>query len=240
MSERTPTLGEVLRRALDARDARLRVSLPGRIERYDATRRMADVKPLVMGSYVDAAGVRHAEPLPVLTNVPVLFPGGGGFFVTFPVAVGDVCELRFADASLDRWKAMGGEVDPVEDRPHDLSNAVALVGLESPAQATAAHATHAVLGMPDGARVELTPGGDVLLTAGGAVDFVALAAKVEAEIAALRNTVNSLVTAHNNHVHITTATIGASTVPGVISPTASPADPPASVGSVAASKVRAE
>lgn len=230
MSERTPTIGEIIRRAVDAHDARLRVCLPGRIERYDASRRMADVKPLVMGSYVDAAGVRRTESLPVLTNVPVLFPGGGGFFVTFPVAPGDVCELRFADASLDRWKAKGGEVDPVEDRPHDLSNAVALVGLESPAQATPAHATNAVLGMPDGARVELTPGGDVLLTSGGAVDFVALASKVEAEIKALR-------TAFNAHGHPVSTTGTAAAQTGATTGITGAAGP---VGSVAASKVKAE
>lgn len=230
MSEREPTLGEVIRRALDAHDARLRVGLPGRIERYDAATKRADVKPLIMGAYVDSDGDRHAESLPVLTDVPVLFPGGGGFFVTFPVAVGNVCELRFADASLDHWKAKGGEVDPLEDRPHDLSNAIAIVGLEAPANATPAHATHAVLGKSDGARVELTPGGEVLLHAGGVVDFVALAAKVESEITAIRD----YVAAHT-HLVATTGTAAAQT-----GTAASPTPPPALVGSVAASAVKAE
>jgi hypothetical protein len=165
---REPSLVEVLRIWEAAHDARLRVCLPGRVERYDATQRRADVKPLLKASYVDAAGARRADSLPVVPSVPVVFPGAGGFTLTFPVQPGDTVLLVFADESLDRWLARGGEVDPGEVRPHDLSNAVALVGLQDFAHALAAHADNVVLGKSDGARVELTPSGNVVLNGGTA------------------------------------------------------------------------
>ena len=41
----------------------------------------------------------------------------------------------------------------------------------------------------------------------------------------LKSDFNALVTAYNSHVHITTATVGPSPVPGIISPTASASSP---------------
>lgn len=237
---RSPSLGQVVRKAIEAQVAALRVSLPGRIEKYDPATRRANVKPLVRDVYFDMDGVRQADSLPVVTDVPVLFPGGGGYSLTFPVAVGDPCLLLFSDSSLDVWKARGGEVDPLEVRPHDLSNAVALVGLQDFAHATAAHADNVALGKSDGACVELTPAGDVLLHSGGAVDFVALAAKVKAELDAMRSTLASLVAAYNGHTHLIpvyTAPVG---TPAPTPPTTSQATPPAPIGLVAASKVKAE
>lgn len=126
------TLVEVIRRALDLREADLHVSLPGRVERVDLARGLVDVKPLVHDSrQVD--GVRVLLPFPVITNVPVQFPGAGAFRITFPVGVGDACTLLFSDRSLDLWISKGGEVDPVDDRRHALSDAVALLGVRDAA-----------------------------------------------------------------------------------------------------------
>lgn len=91
-------------------------------------------------------------------------------------------------------------------------------------------------------RVYLTAGGEVVLAGDSdsgraATDAVAIAGKVLAELEALQATVDSLVTAHNTHVHLTTATVAATPTPGVISPTATQALPPAAVGDVASSTV---
>jgi hypothetical protein len=123
MTSRTPSLGEIIRRALDARLAGVHVALPGRIEKYDAAKQKADVLPLVK--------TPEGESMPVVCNVPIVFPGSGGFRITFPVKKGDVVLLVFSDRSLDIWKSEGGEVDPRDTRQHALSDAVALVGLRS-------------------------------------------------------------------------------------------------------------
>lgn len=126
------TLADVVRRALEMHAADLHVSLPGEVVRVDLAKGLVDVKPLVQDSR-EIDGVRVLLPFPVITNVPVQFPGAGAFRVTFPVAVGDACTLLFSDRSLDVWLAKGGEVDPIDDRRHALSDAVALLGVRDSA-----------------------------------------------------------------------------------------------------------
>src|SRR5690606_35102727 len=92
-ASRTPTLAEVLRRAMDRCVADLRVSLPARVTRYDASKRLCDAQPLLRETYTDADDKPMNVSLPVVTNVPVVFPGAGGFSVTFPVESGDIVLL---------------------------------------------------------------------------------------------------------------------------------------------------
>jgi hypothetical protein len=69
--------------------------------------------------------------LPLLTDVPVQFPGGGGFYLTFPVNKGDECLLVFADMCIDGWWQSSGVQNQMEKRRHDLSDAMALMGFSS-------------------------------------------------------------------------------------------------------------
>lgn len=89
-------------------------------------------------------------------------------------------------------------------------------------------------------KVFLAQDGTVHLGSHEAPDFVALASKVDAELKALRDNVDALVTAFNGHTHITTATIGAGATPGVIAPPASPATPPQPPSAVGSGVVRSE
>src|SRR6266540_2967325 len=129
------TLPDVIGRALEIFSGDLHVGGPGRIVKFDPATGLADVKPLVQDPGPD--GVTRS--VPVICNVPVHFPGAGGFRLTFPVAVGDPCFLLFADHSLDVWIAKGGEVDPGDPRRHSLNDAVAILGITD-----AAHPWHAV------------------------------------------------------------------------------------------------
>lgn len=54
--------------------------------------------------------------LPILPDVPVVFPGGGGFALTFPVAAGDECLVVFASRCIDAWWQSGGVGEPMEPR----------------------------------------------------------------------------------------------------------------------------
>jgi hypothetical protein len=56
---------------------------------------------------------------------------------------------------------------------------------------------------------------------GGDADFLARFNELKAGFDELKSDFNSLVTAYNSHIHITTATVGATPTPGVISPTTS-------------------
>jgi hypothetical protein len=125
----TPELADVLRAALAADRADIHVLMPGRVTAYDAARRRASVQPLIRRGRVDEAGERQAELLPIVNEVPVVFPGSGGDRIKFPVRPGDTVLLLFAESSLDLWLARGGEVDPGDDRRFSLSDGIAIPGL---------------------------------------------------------------------------------------------------------------
>ena len=94
----------------------------------------------------------------------VVFPGGGGFALTFPVAAGDECLVVFASRCIDAWWQSGGVGEPMEPRMHDLSDGFALVGVRSQPHrlSPAVHTGNTQLRADDGsAYVEITPGGAV-------------------------------------------------------------------------------
>lgn len=79
---------------------------------------------------------------PTLVRVPIIVLGGGGAFLTFPISgvvtnsqgqityPGDTCLLLFCDRDIDLWLELGGKNNPPNtERMHDLSDAVAIIGL---------------------------------------------------------------------------------------------------------------
>jgi hypothetical protein len=173
VSTRTPTLAEVIKTALDARLADVHVSLPARVQRYDPSKQLIDAKPLIMGRYLDENEQEQTVSWPVITNVPVAFPGAGGLAITFPVAVGDTVWLLFSERSLDTWLTLGGEVAEVDFRDHSINDAICILG---------ARPFSAPLKTTDPAAI--TIGLD-----GGAFQGVALGPPTRAEFDALWNAV---------------------------------------------------
>lgn len=119
------TLSEALAAVREELLAELRVSMPGEIVQYDHTQQLAQVKPLLSRRYRDG----EVQELPLVNDVPVVWPRSGGAAITLPVNPGDSCLLVFADRSLDRWLSTGGTVAPGDGRKHHLSDAVAIMGL---------------------------------------------------------------------------------------------------------------
>jgi hypothetical protein len=211
-SLREPTIAEIIRAALDARCADLRVSLPGEIVKFDPAKQLVHVRPLLREAHEDEAGVEVVEELPVIPNVPVQMYGAGDLVLTFPVEPGDPCLLVFTDRSLDLWKERGTSVDPVDLRRHNLTDAVAFVGVRAKPVALSGFDT-------DAAALRHANGKGVFVKSGGVdlgikdpSDAVALASKVEAEInklynalAALTTVVNAHATVFSAHVHVITA-----------------------------------
>lgn len=153
MSAETPDLFQVLSTAVAAGLAHVYVALPGRIESYDAARQRAVVQPLIKRRRIDEELGAVRESLPSIVEAPVVFLGGGGFRTTYPVRAGDTCEIRWQSASLDRWLARGGEVDPEDDRRHHIADAVVYVGLRHDPLASAP-TDCATFGADGGAVVE--------------------------------------------------------------------------------------
>lgn len=117
-------MASLLRSAAASALRGVHTALPGRILSYDAGAQRASVQP-ALGRKQPGG---EEEKLPVLNDVPVLWPRSGGASMTFPVRSGDGCLLVFCERSLDEWKGQGGEVTPSDPRQMDLSDAVALMG----------------------------------------------------------------------------------------------------------------
>ena len=155
---------EAQRAALDGRQAEIWTALPGIIQSFDPVAMTVTVQPAVAGRVTDETGKTSSVNMPLLPDVPVVFPGGGGFTLTFPVASGDECLVVFASRCIDAWWQSGGIGEPMEPRMHDLSDGFALVGVRSQARrlSPAVDSENVQIRSDDGKTfVEMTPGGDV-------------------------------------------------------------------------------
>lgn len=153
----TPTLWEAVMHVLNETVASWFTSLPGRIESYDPTTQSCSVQPLIKEVTRGEDGAREVKPLAIVNGVPVVFPGGGGYHLTFPLAKGDTVLLVMSTWSLDRWKAKGGTVDPEDERRQDISDAVAFAQLRDFTNAIPDVPTDGMsIGHNDGPRIKIT------------------------------------------------------------------------------------
>jgi hypothetical protein len=149
-----PSLADVIRAGIHSAAADLHVSIPATVVRVELGRGLVDAQPLVKDIFEG-----QAASVPVITNVPIVWPGAGGFRLTFPIAVDDVVLLVFSDRSLDLWLEKGGEVDPKDPRRHALSDAIAIPGLRSfNAPWSGASADGVTLGKDGGTQVKVKDG----------------------------------------------------------------------------------
>lgn len=68
-----------------------------------------------------------------LYNVPVVYPRGKNFSMTWPIEIGDTGVLSFCESSIDKWLEGDGifPVNPEDIRMHDYSDAVFIPGLNT-------------------------------------------------------------------------------------------------------------
>jgi hypothetical protein len=64
-----------------------------------------------------------------ITDCPVVIYGGGGAFISMPIAAGDPCLILFNDRDISAWQTQGVGLPPFSDRCHHMSDAICLVGL---------------------------------------------------------------------------------------------------------------
>lgn len=147
----------------------MRVSIPGIIQLFDPDTVTAVIQPAIKGVEHDVSGAEVSVNLPLLVDVPVVFPRGGGCTLTFPVKEGDECLVIFADRCIDFWWQSGGVQEPVDGRMHDLSDAFCIVGPQSQAKKISGISTTAAqLRTDDGsAFIEVAAGHDVTVKTPG-------------------------------------------------------------------------
>lgn len=131
---------DVLKNVVRSDRLELNTCLPAKVESYDASTQTCVVQPSLKRTSMKGEIVSR----PKIHNVPVIFPRTASYGISFPIAAGDSVLLVFSQRSLDDWIDKGTE-DAVNDaRLHDITDAIAIPGLYStadaidPAQETAA------------------------------------------------------------------------------------------------------
>jgi Phage protein Gp138 N-terminal domain len=120
-----------IRIALEGLQAEVWTAMPGIVKSVNFAQMTCEVQPTIKGSIEDETGAVQSVNLPLIVDVPIVFPSGGGFTITFPIASGDEVLLVFASRCIDAWWQSGGINPPAEARMHDLSDGFAIPGPRS-------------------------------------------------------------------------------------------------------------
>ena len=105
---------------------RTRCCIPCIIQSYDSVNNTVECQPAVRERIINEDGTIQYVQLPLLINVPVVFPGSANFDIKFPLSKNDECLVFFSDLSIDNFWQKGSVQNPVEVRRHDLSDGMAI------------------------------------------------------------------------------------------------------------------
>lgn len=203
-----------IKRLIDSKLNSVHTSTIGIIESFDSETQTAVVQPAI--KRVTATQSREfityeTEQHPLLVDIPVVFPGGGEWFMTFPIQKGDECIIHSMERSIDTWKKNGGLQEPSNyTRKLSFKDAVAIVGIQSKADALPTFNTsNPELRNRDG-DVKLTMS-DIGITVNDGEDYAVRYSELETAYNDLKQTVNDLITAYNSHTHVLTLSSGTGT-----------------------------
>lgn len=142
-------------------------SLPATVTSYNASKQSVDVQIDVRLSNILTG---EEDPVVALSEVPVMFPSGGGGILSFPIKSGDKVLVTFTKYSIDKWKA-GKDGIAGENRQHNISDAIAICGLFNLSSNLAPNAEDVEL-KAFGTTVTLKASGDVEIVPSGKTKIV--------------------------------------------------------------------
>jgi hypothetical protein len=129
--ERFTGWDEALAAALQGVRYSIWTALPCTVHSIDFEKQTGVFQPTVKGAYLLEDGTVKATDLPLLHDVPLHFPSGGGVTMTMPVKAGDEALVVFSSRPIDLWHQSGGTQGQVDSRTHSLSDGFAFVGFRS-------------------------------------------------------------------------------------------------------------
>jgi len=121
--QRAPTLGETLEGLTNSMNKQLRTSALAQIVKVDLDANLASVQLLNKRNMNGVVGL-----VPIIQDLPVIFPNTENFTITYPYAVGDFCIVLFMDRSIDEVSISGKITMPKDLRHHSLNDGLVLVG----------------------------------------------------------------------------------------------------------------
>lgn len=121
----TPSLNEVISRAIETRLLDVHTAMPGQIVSYNSSNQSCTVQLSIKKKYEDGTLIN----IPQITNVPVVFPRAGKAFISMPLKAGDNVLVIFSERAMDLFLNLGGIVDPKDPRKHHITDAIAIPGV---------------------------------------------------------------------------------------------------------------
>jgi ribosomal protein L18E len=142
IGERIGGQEESFRRLAEKIKNDIRVAIPGIVQSFDPVEQTVTVQSAIRERIRDQDGNMSFTDLPLLLDVPVMFPRAGGFVLTMPVVPGDECLVIFGDMCIDAWWSNGGVQNQIEKRRHDLSDGLAIMGVWSQPRVVSGYSTN--------------------------------------------------------------------------------------------------
>lgn len=163
ITSRSPQMDELIDEMIRLQILGIHTSLPARVvdvNKENGKIKSVDVqlelKNILKGKFVS---------FPTLRELPIKFPRGGGYVMTFPLKIGDKGAVDFFERSMDEWKQDGREASPRQIRTHDLTDGTFYPGVYSFDNPTPIDDTDAVFGREDKAgEVRISDNGAVTVT----------------------------------------------------------------------------
>jgi hypothetical protein len=123
---------DAIRAAIEAGQRQSHTNLPGIVVSYNAATKRADVQPALnrlVPTEID--GEFTSEKLPVIPDVPVMWPAGGGSWFQGDLLPGEGVLLVCCEADPSEYLRRGSVSDPADVRRASLAHAVAIPGLRA-------------------------------------------------------------------------------------------------------------
>lgn len=119
---------ETFRASFRGEQSKLWTAIPAIVLDVNLERQIITAEGAIKGVLTNKDGSKTYIDPPVFINVPICFPRGGGYAITFPLRAGDEVLLVFSSRCIDGWWQSGGVQTPPDLRMHDLSDGFAIPG----------------------------------------------------------------------------------------------------------------
>ncbi|MEZ5691200.1 MAG: Gp138 family membrane-puncturing spike protein [Rickettsiales bacterium] len=153
-----PDIFSLIERGKRAASLALNAVNIGIINKYDESEQTAEIQIVIKKvENIDFSGVKTIKEHPLLLRCPVMTLFGGNSFISLPIKQGDSCIVLFNDRDIENWLLKGGMQVPNTNRAHDLSDAIAIVGIKDLQNSIAAIITNGIrIQFADNSKIDLT------------------------------------------------------------------------------------
>lgn len=120
-------VGTAVNAQIDTALLKLHTAIPAKVVSFNSVNQTVTLQVLIKqvmsnGELID---------IPPLMDVPIQYPKGGDFVITYPLNLGDEGIALFSERCIDAWWQSGQASKPIDLRLHDLSDAMFIPGITS-------------------------------------------------------------------------------------------------------------